>query len=209
LTFSAGRDRLRVVANATSQRLIQLCCLILAGMAAACSDSLYKVKPFAKLPPMPESAKTADLGSISFRAVPLLTDEESQELFESNLQLAGLLPVRVEIVLNSGDVIELKKVRFHLRDAAGTEWKAISAKKTIGRILKANGVYAYNPNSRKTFEKEFRAYELDLKNPLTHEEPRRGGFLFFQSPKKEPVASPRGLVLVIDGLAQTATLPLN
>jgi hypothetical protein len=158
---------------------------------------------------MPESAKTADLGSISFRAVPLLTDEESQELFESNLQLAGLLPVRVEIVHNSGDAIELKKARFHLRDAAGTEWKAISAKQAIGRILKANGVYAYNPNSRKTFEKEFRAYELDLKTPLTQAEPRRGGFLFFQSPKKEPVASPRGLVLVIDGLAQPATLPLD
>jgi hypothetical protein len=200
---------LRVVANLTWQKLIHLFCLALAGFAAACSNSLYKVKPFAKLPPIPESAKTADFGSISFRAVPLLTDEESQELFESNLQLAGLLPVRVEIVHNSGDAIELKKARFHLRDAAGTEWKAISAKQAIGRILKANGIYAYNPNSRKTFEKEFRAYELDLKTPLTQAEPRRGGFLFFQSPKKEPVASPRGLVLVIDGLAQPATLPLD
>ena len=182
--------------------------IALAGFATAFSNSLYRVKPFVKLPPMPESAKMADLGAISFRAVPLLTDEESQELFESNLQLAGLLPVRVEVIHNSGDVIELKKARFHLRDAAGTEWKAISAKNAIGRILKANGVYAYNPNSRKTFEKEFRAYELDLKTPLTHSE-RRNGFLFFQSPKKEPVASPHGLVLVIDGLTQPATLALN
>jgi hypothetical protein len=200
---------LRVVATPFHNRTAATFVLGLAAIAAACSNSLYKVKPFDKLSPMPESAKTADLGSISFRAVPLLTDEESQELFESNLQLAGLLPVRVEIVHNSGDVIELKKARFHLRDAAGVEWKAIPAKQAIGRILKANGVYAYNPNSRKTFEKEFRAYELDLKTPLTHAERRRGGFLFFQSPKKEPVASPRGLVLAIDGLAQPATLPLN
>lgn len=195
--------------NSASQRLIRILCLTLAATAAACSNSLYKVKPVVTLPPMPASAKTADLGSVSFRAAPLLLDEESQELFEANLHLAGLLPVRVEIVHNSGDVIELKKVRFALRDANGTEWKAISAKKAIGRILDANGVYAYNPNSRKTFEKEFRAYELNLKSPLTHAERRREGFIFFQSPKKEPVESPRGLQLIIEGLGQPATIVLN
>lgn len=170
---------------------------------------LYKVMPFAELPPMPESAKTANLGSISFRAVPLLTDEESQELFEANLQLAGLLPVRVEMVHNSGDAIEMKKVRFRLTDVAGTTWRAISAKQAIARILKANGVSSYNPTSRKTFDKEFGAYELDVKTPLTPAERQRGGFLFFQSPRKEPVASPRGLVLTIEGASASTKLILN
>ena len=158
---------------------------------------------------MPESAPTANLGSVSFRATPLLSDEETQELFESNLQLAGLLPVRVEIVHNGGEAIELKKVRFHLRDAGGSDWKSISAKEAIGRILKANNVFAYNPASRKAFEKEFRAYELDLKSPLTRAERRRQGVVIFLSPKKEPVASPRGLVLSIEGLSQPAILNLN
>lgn len=158
---------------------------------------------------MPASAPTANLGSVTFRAMPLLTDEESQELFESNLQLAGLLPVRVEIVHNSGEAIELKTVRLRLRDAAGAEWKSISTKQAIARILKANDVFAYNPASRKTFEKEFRAYELDLKSPLTNTERRRQGLVIFLSPKKDPVASPHGLVLVIEGLAQPATLNLN
>jgi len=176
---------------------------------ASCSSSLFKVKPPSALPPLAATAAHADLGSISFRTAPLLTDEETQELFESNLQLAGLLPVRVEIVHNSGDAIDLSKVRFHLRDAAGTEWKIIPAKQAIGRILKANGVFEYNPNSRKTFEKEFRAYELDLRSPLTHTERQRRGLIIFLSPKKEPVSSPRGLVLTIDGLAQPAMLNLN
>jgi len=177
--------------------------------AASCSGSLFKVKPTSALPPLAATAAHADLGSISFRAAPLLTDEETQELFDSNLQLAGLLPVRVEIVHNSGEPIDLSKVRFHLRDASGTEWKIIPAKQAIGRILKANGVFAYNPNSRKTFEKEFRAYELDLRSPLTHAERQRRGLIIFLSPKKDPVFSPRGLVLTIDGLAQPATLNLN
>src|SRR5437588_4137849 len=193
-------------------RIGQICrigpVLILLSVAS-CSGSLFKVKPPSALPPLAAAAARADLGSISFRAAPLLTHEVTQEVFESNLQLAGLLPVRVEIVHKSGEPIDLTKVRFHLRDASGTEWKIIPAKQAIGRILKANGVFAYNPNSRKTFEQEFRAYELDLRSPLTHAERQRRGLVIFLSPKKEPVASPRGLVLTIDGLAQPATLNLN
>lgn len=177
--------------------------------ASSCGGSLFKVKPIAEIPPMPATAASANLGSISFRAAPILTDEESQELFESNLQLAGLLPVRVEILHNGGEPIEMKKVRFRLNDAAGTKWKTISAKQAIARILKANGVFAYNPASRKTFEQEFRAYELDLKSPLTQSERRRQGFVIFLAPEKAPVSSPRGLVLTIEGLAQPATLNLN
>jgi hypothetical protein len=176
---------------------------------SSCGGSLFQVKPIAELPPLPATAASANLGSISFRAAPMLTDEESQELFESNLQLAGLLPVRVEIQHNSGDTIEMKKVRFRLTDTAGTKWKAISAKQAIARILKANDVFAYNPSSRKTFEQEFRAYELDVKRPFTQSEGRRQGFVIFLSPEKAPVSSPRGLVLTIEGLAQPATLNLN
>lgn len=178
-------------------------------LTCSCGGSLYRVKPRAQLSPMPATVASLNLGSISVRAAPLLADEESQELFESNLQLAGLLPVRVELINNGGDAIELKKVRFRLHDATGTEWKAISAKKAISRILKANGVFAYNPDSRKTFEKEFTAYELNLKTPLTHADGRREGFIIFLAPKKEPVSSPRGLVLTIEGLSEPATLNLN
>lgn len=186
-------------------------CLLAATvvLASSCGGSLYKVKPVDDLPAMPGTAAIVNVGSLSFRAAPLLTDEESQALFESNLQLAGLLPVRVEIVHNSGEAIELKKVRFRLHDSAGTNWKEISVKQAIARILKANDVFAYNPASRKTFEKELRAYELDVRSPLTHGERRRSGFLFFQSPKKAPVSSPRGLVLSVEGLSQAVTLAFN
>jgi len=178
-------------------------------LTGSCGGSLYKVKPVASLSPMPATAAFVNLGTISVRAAPLLSDEESQELFESNLQLAGLLPVRVEIVHNGGEAIEMKKVRFRVRDAAGAEWKAISSKQAIARILKANGVFAYNPDSRKTFEKEFRAYELNLKSPLTHGEGRREGFIIFLAPRKEPVSSPHGLVLTIEGLSEPVTFPLK
>lgn len=192
----------------SGKQLIWLVILV-ALLSASCNGSLYKVKPLAALPPMPTNAGSANVGSLSFRAAPLLTDEEGQALFEANVHLAGLLPVRVEIVQNGGDAIELKKLRFQLHDSSSGAWKLVSAKQAIARILKANDIYAYNPESRKTFEKEFRSYELDTKSPLSHSEGRRAGFLFFQSAKKEPVASPHGLILNVEGLAQTINLSLN
>jgi hypothetical protein len=182
---------------------------LLALLTASCSGSLFKVKPVSEIPAMPASAASANVGSLSFRAAPLLTDEETQELFEANLHLAGLLPVRLEIAHNSGESVEIRKLKFRLHDEANTEWKLISAKQAISRILKANGVFAYNPNSRKTFEKEFRAYELNLKDPVTHAEGKRHGVLIFLSAKKDPVSSPKNLTLTIEGLAQPVSLRLN
>jgi hypothetical protein len=171
--------------------------------------TLFKVKSPDSLPPLPASAKAVDLGSLSVRAAPLLTDEETQELFESNFQLAGLLPVRLEMTHNSGLPVELKKVKFNLRDDAGTQWKSISVKQAISRVLSANGVFAYNPHARKTFEEDVRAYDFKLKDPLTHEERRRQGLIFFLAPDKQPVSSPHGIVLSVQGLGQPVSLNLN
>jgi hypothetical protein len=192
-------------------RLLVMTIIIGASIAAAaCSGSLFKVKPAANLPPLPSSAKSADAGGTAVRVAPLLTDEESQQLFEANLPLSGVLPVRIELSYETGGVpLELKRARFRLRDGEGREWKLLAPKQAISRILKANGVTLYNPNSRKQFEKEFTAYAIDLKTPLPASERRRQGFLFFQTPKKEPVASPRGLVLAVDGLPRPVEIKLN
>ena len=187
---------------------LALTCLAIV-FSAACTNSLFKVKPVSEIPPMPAAAASMNVGTVTFRASPLLTDEQTQELFESNLQLAGLLPVRLEMVHNGGEAVEVKKLRLKLHDAAGTEWKLISARSAVSRILKANDITLYNPNARKTFEKEFRAYEFDLKAPFVNAEKKRQGLIIFQSPQKDPIASPRGLVLSVQGLAQPVSLNLN
>ena len=199
-----SRATLPILRHATSAALF-----VLALLTISCSNSLFKVKPANAMPAMPASAASMNVGSLSFRASPLLTDEETQELFESNLQLAGLMPVRVEVVHNSGEAIEMKKLKFRLGDSGNTEWKLISAKQAVSRILKANDLTLYNPNARKTFEKEFRAYEFNVKDPLTHAEGKRQGLLIFQSAKKDPVASPKNLTLTVEGLAQPVALKLN
>jgi len=200
-----NRATLPISPTATSLVL----CISALLLLTSCNKSLFKVKPATALPAMPTSSASLNVGSLSFRAAPLLTDEETQELFESNLQLAGLLPIRLEVVHNSGDVIEMKKLKFRLTDSTNSEWKLISAKSAVSRIMKANDLTLYNPNARKTFEKEFRDYEFKLKDPLTHAEGKRQGLLIFQSAKKDPVASPKNLTLTVEGLAQPVALKLN
>ena len=184
----------------------------LIGLALAstgCSASLFKVKPVTDLPPLNERAHSADAGGVTVRVAPLLTDEESQDLFEANLPLSGVLPVRTELAHQSGLPMEMKKARFRLNDDQGREWKLLSPKKAISRILSANGVFFYNPNSRKQFEKEFSTYALDLKTPLSTSDPRRQGFLFFQSPDKRPFEKNQKLTLTVERLPQTATITIN
>lgn len=186
--------------------------LVLAATAVgsvSCTGSLFKVKPVTELPPLPANTRSADAGGVTIRVAPLLTDEQSQELFEANLPLSGVLALRVELAFQSGVPVEIKRARFRLRDNENREWKLLSAKSAISRIMKANGVFAYNPNSRKQFEKEFGAYAVDLKTPLSAGDSRRQGFLFFQTPDKGPVRSSHQLTLMVERLPQPVSLAIQ
>jgi len=178
-------------------------------VSTSCTGSLFKVKPVTDLPPLPSNSRSGDAGGVTIRVAPLLTDEESQELFEANLPLSGVLALRVELAFQSGVPVEIKRARFRLRDDQSKEWKLLSAKSAISRIMKANGVFLYNPNSRKQFEKEFVAYEIDLKTPLSSSDTRRQGFLFFQTPDKLPVQSGQQLTLSVERLPQPAKIAIN
>jgi hypothetical protein len=183
---------------------------LLLSLLTSCAGSLFKVKPAVELPALPAASRSASAGALTVRTAPLLTDEESQELFEANLPLSGVLSVRVELSYETGGVpLDLKRARFHVHDGSRHEWKLLSPKQAVSRILKANEVYLYNPNSRREFEKEFGAYGIDLKTPLTAAERRRQGFLFFQTPGKEPVRSQSALILSVSGLPQPLEIHLN
>ena len=173
---------------------------------ASCGGSLYKVKP--KIDAPVPGGKEASATGFHVRAVPLLTDEESQDLFQANLPLGGLLPVRLEISNETGSAISFKRVRIRLSDGDGREWKLRSPKQAVSRIMTADEIYLYNPNSRKRFVEAVSEHAFDLGTPLETGNSRRG-LIFFQTPKKEAVASPRGLVLTIEGLPQAVEVIFN
>ena len=191
-----------------SRRLPLMISVVVLLLISSCAGSLFKVKPVVELPPLSGEVKSASAGGVNVRAAPLMSDEESQDLFEANLPLSGILPLRLELVFESGVPVETKKVRFRVRDGEGREWKLIAPKAAVGRILKANDIYAYNPNSKKQFEKEFTAYGIDLKPPLSTEDRRRQGFLFFATPKNEPIENAK-VILSVEGLPRRVEIPLN
>jgi hypothetical protein len=192
--------------SAWGRLAIYLACVMLMLSAEGCG-SLYKVKPVVEAP-LPATARESEAGGLRLRAAPLLTDEESQELFEANLPLAGILPVKAEITNQGSAPVELRKARFRLRDAQGREWKLRSVKDAVSRVLTADKITLYNPRSRAEFERAVQAYMLDTKRPLAPSE-RRQGLLFFQTPKKEEVSTPSGLVLSIEKLQQPLQVQLN
>ncbi len=192
-----------------TRRFLSLFLLLLLVSATSCSGSLFKVKPTTELPPLAENTRSADAGGVTVRVAPLWSDEESQELFEANLPLGGVLPLRVELAFQSGVPVELKKAKFRLRDSQNREWKLLSPKSAISHILKTNGIKLYNPKARNQFEREFGAYGIDLKTPLSASDPRREGFLFFRTPDKKAVTAEQQLTLTVERLPQTASITVQ
>ncbi|MEK6281830.1 MAG: hypothetical protein AABN95_15865 [Acidobacteriota bacterium] len=193
----------------TNRRILFLTVGVIVLSVTSCGGSLFKVKPVVELPPMTGDVRSASAGGVTIRAAPLLSDEETQDLFEANFLIAGVLPVRTELVFESGVPVEIKRARFRLRDGEGREWKTLSPKAAASRIMKANGIFLYNPHSRKTFEQEMIAYGLDTKTPLSDANRRTQGFLFFQTPDKTPVQTSATLLLTVEKLPQTAEIKLN
>jgi hypothetical protein len=197
--------KLRVMVRSPFPLLLLLTATALTG----CSASLFKVKPVTELPPLPGNVKTADAGGVLIKVAPLLTDEECQDLFEANLPLNGVLPLRLALDFQSDLPLDLKHVRFRLRDSQGREWKLLPPKKAVSRILKANGITAYNPSGRKQFAQDLGAYALDLGLPLSSSDSHRTGFLFFQTPDKRPVESSQQLTLTVERLPTPVTITVN
>src|SRR4030095_15393773 len=120
--FSATLSRM------ARRHLLSLLLIFTCLALTSCSASLFKIKPATEVPPSPGNRRRPDAGGGPVSVARLLTDEESQELFEANLPLSGILPLRVELLFQSGVPVEIKRGRFKLRDNQNREWKFLSAK---------------------------------------------------------------------------------
>ena len=190
------------------RRLIVAALLLTSMLCASCGTALFKVKPVSDLPAIASTSPSADAGGATIRVGSLLSDEEAQELFEANLPVAGILPVRVELNVQNGAPLEIKRAKFRLTDNQNRQWKLLSTKQAVSRILKANQIFLYNPYSKKQFEQDMAAYSFDTKTPIDPSHSRTG-FLFFETPDKQPVETTAKLILVIEKLPRPVSIPLN
>jgi hypothetical protein len=165
------------------------------------------VKPAVQAPRQ-DIEKQTDSSTVIVRAVPLLSDEENQALFEANLPLNGILPIHIEITNKTGTPISLEKALFKLHDAGQGQWKYLTVKQTASHIMKANGIYLFSPASRSAFFNAMAMHTLETKTALAPNEHRQG-LVFFRTPKNEPVESPSGLLLSIERLPEPLQIQLN
>lgn len=176
-------------------------------LGSGCGGALYSVKP-PVASPLPDTAASGSNEGVEVHAAAMVDDDESHDLFGVNMPMSGILPVRVEMV-NSGSIaIDLGHARFALQDAGGKQWKARSAKQAAERVLKYYDVFLYNPTSRKLYLTAMKLHDFDHESPLSPGE-RRTGFVFFQSPGKEQIDRPHGLVMSVQKLPQTVDVKLN
>ncbi len=112
------------------------CLLSQSLLLTSCTGSLFKVKPVTALPPLPANTRSADAGGVTIRVAPLLTDDREPGILRSKPSARGVLPLRVELVFQSGVPVEIKRARFRLRDSQNREWKLLSAKSAVSRIRK-------------------------------------------------------------------------
>jgi hypothetical protein len=172
--------------------------LVLAALVgSACAGKPFNVKPKPTAPPGNFRSRIST-GALELRAGTIRDDDCLYEMFDANLVLAGVLPVKFSIKNSGAGHVDLKPVRFWL-EAAGQRRKPIQPRSAFGRLMKYYKIRAYNPNGYKASKADFASYGFDSGAPLASGE-SRWGVLFFEPPSGQP---PAGLVLAVKGIAAT------
>jgi len=173
------------------------CCTLL---FTACGAP-FKVAPRVEVP-LESFTHRAETARVTVYAGAPLSEDEVVRLFDGNLLLAGLLPVRVSIVNQSSAMVETSRARFYLVTADGKRLKQVSPKDALKKLFDYYGVRTYNVASFETLRERFSAHALTFPDKLS-EGAQVQGIIFFDLAKAEAPSS--GLTLRIERLriAQT------
>lgn len=174
--------------------------LIFSGLAAmslgavGCSREPFRIQPKADSPS--ETLTNAAAGkSLSVRARALRDENESNDRFDANHLLAGVMPVEIRLENTASGPVSLVGIRFRLRDAKGTEWPALTPDQSVKRLVKYYGVRAYAVDGFNTFREKYRGYGLPATGSIAPGATVQG-YLFFRMPKDtRDFAQPLTLVL--------------
>ncbi len=127
-----------------------------------------------------------------------VTDEDFlYETFDSNLLLAGVLPVRVKVSSREQEPVDLRKAKFEIKTTGGSTYKSISASSAFKKLISYYGISTYSKDGYKQSQSDFASHALDLREPLPPGASRQG-MIFFQVPNE--VARTGGLTFVARNL---------
>lgn len=156
-------------------------CVFLAFFVGACSREPFRIQP--KADSAPEALNAAGSTPVfSIRARALRDENESNDKFDANHLLAGIMLVEVRLENTSGAPLILDGLKFRLRDAKGAEWPSMTPDQSIKRLIKYYGVRAYAVDGFNTFREKYRGYGFPSKGSMAPGASTQG-YLFFRMPK--------------------------
>lgn len=171
---------------------------------AGCGGKPFNVKPQVDLPLTPDAART-EAGSLQIQAEAIRDEDLLIGTFDANLLLAGVLPVKVALINQSPEAIDVRKARFELRGPDGRTVKASDARRVFKRLISYYEITAYSKPGYKQSREDLADYGIDLSKPLNAGESRKG-MVFFIAPDRATQTS--SLTLVVSRLdAKQAKAP--
>jgi hypothetical protein len=168
--------------------------LFIGTLLAACAGAPFKVAPRVEVPVETIRAQ-ASSDRLELRAM-LLGEDEIVKLFDGNLLLAGIIPVRVALTNRSQEVLGTGVLEFKLTDGTGRGFPTVKAKDVMKQLYKYYGVRLYSYAPEQEMRARFLTHGLMLEDRLQPAESRQG-LIFFKKEKESPI--PEGLRLQLTG----------
>jgi hypothetical protein len=125
----------------------------------------------------------ATMNRLMVEAHAMTDEDELMQLFNANLILARLLVVRIELGNHGDEPINLRRLRFNLRDAQGRAFRFLKPRKAVQKLYGYYEISTYLIAARKEIEAEFDREALQTESELTQGEQRRG-LVYFQFPQE-------------------------
>lgn len=179
--------------------LLMSCALWLSG----CGSRLYNVasRPVA----LPAESTMSAAAGFNITASAFTEDDLAWEQFGANLPLAGIVAVRVNLANNTASSVNLKRLKFELRDPEGKRFKQLAPKKVIKKLLKFQGTRIYGLEAYRNTRADYEALALPVNDPLATQQ-QRSGLLFFET--KRDVQAVPSMRLEIKASEITGKTPL-
>lgn len=168
-----------------------------------CGGQLYKVAP------LPTSASADDLASGEqglIAATAILDGDQSLERFEANLPLAGIIAVDVRLVNRTSSSVRVDSLKFNLRDASGTNLKALPPDQALKRVMKYYGNGFYRKDAKLRTIEDYQKIGLALNSTIEPQKDLRG-ILFYE--KQNNRTSLGGLTFSVVGATKQININNN
>lgn len=195
--------------------IIAIFVLLITGVIAGCGGKPFEIRerPFkikeGREAPLTNIAR-AKSDQIEIEAEAIRDEDYLYETFNANLILAGVLPIRLELINHGREPVDLSKAQLEIKAADGRAYKMAEAKKAFKRLISYYEISTYSKSGYKQSQEDFAAYSLDISKPLDAGGSREG-LAFFIVP--DAVAQTSGLTMTASRLdrkqSKSATIELK